>query len=69
MYVPTCLPSPNTNYTGFDVWVLGWGRTQEGGAMSDTLQLQEIEMANVEVKVCSKMMSDNTLPSSVPEGT
>ena len=43
VYVPTCLPAPDTDYTGSNVWVLGWGRTQEGGEVSDTLQ--ELEMA------------------------
>ena len=60
VYVPTCLPAPDTDYTGSDVWVLGWGRTQEGGAVSDTLQ--ELEMAVVEDEVCYEAMSGDTFP-------
>ena len=60
MYVPACLPGPRTDYTGSDVWVLGWGRTQEGGEVSDTLQ--ELEIRVVEDQRCLEAMSGQTFP-------
>ena len=51
VYVPICLPGLDTKYIGTEVWVLGWGHTQEGGAVSDTLQ--ELKMTVVEDHVCS----------------
>ena len=51
IYVPICLPALNTTYIGTEVWVLGWGHTQENGELSDTLQ--ELKMTVAEDKVCS----------------
>ena len=60
MYVPACLPGPRADYSGSDVWVLGWGRTQEGGEVSDTLQ--ELEIRVVEDQRCLEAMSGQTFP-------
>ena len=60
VYVPTCLPDPNTDYTGSGVWVLGWGRTHEGGAVSDTLQ--ELNMTVVKDEDCYEAMNGDTFP-------
>ena len=60
VYVPSCLPAPDTDHTGSDVWVLGWGRTQEGGEVSDTLQ--ELQMTVVGDEECHRAMSGDTFP-------
>ena len=60
VYVPSCLPASGTDHTGSDVWVLGWGRTQEGGEVSDTLQ--ELQMTVVEDEECHRAMSGDTFP-------
>ncbi len=65
VYVPICLPLPYTNYTGSEVWVLGWGHTQEDGQLSDTLQ--ELKMTVVGNKVCQEAMLRNTADYHNPE--
>ena len=60
VYVPSCLPAPDTDYTGSDVWVLGWGRTQENGQQSETLL--ELKMTMVDGEEC-----DRAMPGIYPE--
>ena len=57
VYVPICLPTPKTDFTGSEVWVLGWGHTREWGKLSDTLQ--ELKMTAVEDKVCQEALQGN----------
>lgn len=35
---PVCLPSPGLSYTGDCGLVIGWGVTEQGGSISNTLQ-------------------------------
>ena len=39
VYSPSCLPASDSQYVGDSVWVVGWGRTLEGGAVADVLQV------------------------------
>lgn len=35
---PVCLPSPGLSYSNYSGVVTGWGTTEEGGSVSNTLQ-------------------------------
>lgn len=35
---PVCMPSPGLAYSNYNAVVAGWGTTQEGGSVSNTLQ-------------------------------
>ena len=58
IYVPACLPSSDADYVDKNVWVVGWGRTQEGGQVSDTLQ--ELQIQAVDDATCYSAMSGQT---------
>ena len=58
VYVPTCLPASDTNYTGSVAWVLGWGHTRDGGNLADILQ--ELRMTIVHDEQCFISMYNDT---------
>lgn len=35
---PVCLPTPRLSYTNYSGVVTGWGTTEEGGSVANTLQ-------------------------------
>ena len=38
VYTPACMPEPGVDFTGETGWVYGWGTTEMGGAIADTLR-------------------------------
>ena len=38
MYTPACLPESGVDFTGETAWVYGWGTTEMGGDIEDTLR-------------------------------
>jgi len=58
LYVPACLPKAGSDYVDKLVWVLGWGRTQENGEVSDVLQ--ELELKVVDDATCYEAMDGDT---------
>ena len=38
VYTPACLPESGVDFTGETAWVYGWGTTEMGGDIEDTLR-------------------------------
>ena len=38
VYTPACLPDSGVDFTGETAWVYGWGSTEMGGNIADTLR-------------------------------
>ena len=38
VYTPACLPDRGADFTGETAWVYGWGTTEMGGYLADTLR-------------------------------
>ena len=38
VYTPACMPESGVDFTGETAWVYGWGTTEMGGSIADTLR-------------------------------
>ena len=38
VYTPACMPASGLDFTGETAWVYGWGSTEMGGNIADTLR-------------------------------
>ena len=38
VYTPACMPASGVDFTGETAWVYGWGSTESGGSIADTLR-------------------------------
>ena len=38
VYTPACMPASGVDFTGETAWVYGWGTTEMGGSIVDTLR-------------------------------
>ncbi|XP_026333569.1 trypsin-1-like [Hyposmocoma kahamanoa] len=68
---PVCLPSPGLSYSNYSGVVTGWGTTEEGGSVSNTLQ--EVYVPIISNEDCRKTVykqriTDNMLCAGEPEG-
>ncbi|KAJ0177949.1 hypothetical protein K1T71_006822 [Dendrolimus kikuchii] len=68
---PVCLPEKGMSYSNYTASVIGWGTTEEGGSVSDTLQQVDVTiMSNMECRNTKygNRITDNMLCAGVPEG-
>ncbi|KAI5631164.1 trypsin domain-containing protein [Phthorimaea operculella] len=68
---PVCLASPGLSYSNFSGVVTGWGTTEEGGSVANTLQ--EVYVPIISNAECRKTgykqrITDNMLCAGEPEG-
>ncbi|XP_045767980.1 trypsin-1-like [Maniola jurtina] len=68
---PVCLPKPGLNYANETAIVAGWGTTEEGGSVSNTLQEVEVPiMTNMECRQTSykNRITENMLCAGEKQG-
>ncbi|CAB3236049.1 unnamed protein product [Arctia plantaginis] len=68
---PVCLPAPGLSFTGDCGLVIGWGVTEQGGSISNTLQEVKVPIvSNEECRVRSygQRVTENMLCAGEPEG-
>ncbi|KAJ8724284.1 hypothetical protein PYW08_015758 [Mythimna loreyi] len=68
---PVCLPTPGLSYTRECGVVIGWGVTDEGGSVSNTLQEVKVPIvSNAECKDRSygRRITDNMMCAGEPDG-
>ncbi|PZC78907.1 hypothetical protein B5X24_HaOG200438 [Helicoverpa armigera] len=68
---PVCLPTPGLSYTRQCGVVIGWGVTDEGGSISNTLQEVKVPIvSNAECKDRSygRRVTDNMMCAGEPDG-
>ena len=58
VYTPACMPEPGVDFTGETGWVYGWGTTEMGGAIADTLRFLIWRWCDVMVTML--MQGDNS---------
>ncbi|KAL0881895.1 hypothetical protein ABMA27_001661 [Loxostege sticticalis] len=68
---PVCLPSPGLAYSNYSGVVAGWGTTEEGGSVSNTLQ--EVYVPIISNAECRKTayrnrITENMLCAGEPDG-
>ncbi|XP_049871049.1 trypsin-1-like [Pectinophora gossypiella] len=68
---PVCLPSAGLSYSNYSGVVTGWGTTEEGGSVANTLQ--EVNVPIISNADCRKTaykqrITDNMLCAGEPEG-
>ncbi|XP_045496575.1 trypsin-7-like [Colias croceus] len=68
---PVCLPAANSNYNNETGMVSGWGTTEEGGSVSNTLQEVQVPiMSNSACRMTSygNRITDNMICAGYDEG-
>ncbi|XP_072949953.1 trypsin-1-like [Epargyreus clarus] len=68
---PVCLPSHGLTYSNYSAMVAGWGTTEEGGAVSDTLQevyVPIISNAECRETAYKQRITENMLCAGEPDG-
>jgi len=63
MYTPISLPSPTATFANeIDVWVTGWGLTDENGVAGQPAILQELKLRTVADDICNTAMVEEDGP-------